>query len=242
MSGWKAKRFWKAATVVPEGAGWGVRLDGRPVKTPGKTPLVVPTEAMAAAIASEWDAQQGEVKPATMPVTRAANSALDKIAVQFDEVAAMIAAYGGTDLLCYRATGPAALVARQAAAWDPLLDWAADTLAAPLVVTAGVVPVSQPRASLDRLAEVVRAFDPFRLMALHDLVAISGSLVIGLAIVRGRISVQDGWDASRIDETWQVEAWGHDEEAAELEALKREAMDNAARFHVLCAAPPASAQ
>lgn len=234
MSGWKARRFWKSVSVVAEGAGWGVRLDARPVRTPGKTLLIVPTEAMASAIAAEWEAQKGEVRPATMPMTRAANSALDKIAVQFDEVADLIAAYGGSDLLCYRATGPAALVARQQAAWDPLLDWAAQHLGAPLRVTAGVVPVAQPQDSLDRLAALVHGFDPFRLMALHDLVSISGSLVIGLAVAQGRIDVQAGWDASRIDETWQTEQWGRDEEAAAQEALKREALEDAARFLRLC--------
>ena len=242
MGGWKAKRFWKAASVVPDGAGWAVRLDGRAVKTPAKAPLVVPTAAMAHAIAAEWDAQQGTVSPATMPVTRASNSAIDKVAVQFDEVAAMIAAYGGSDLLCYRAEGPAALVARQAAAWDPLLDWAAVVLSAPLVVTAGIVPVAQPAASLDRLAAEVRGFDPFRLAALHDLVAISGSLVIGLAIANGRIGVGDGWDASRIDETWQAEHWGLDDEAAELAALKQQALADAARFLRLCDPQEGSAQ
>lgn len=237
MSGWKAKRFWQAASVVPEGAGWGVRLDGRAVRTPAKAALVVPTEAMAQAIAAEWDAQAGEVAPATMPVTRAANSAVDKVTPQFDGVAAMLADYGGTDLLCYRAEGPEPLVARQAAAWDPLLDWAAREFGAPLTVGRGVVPVAQPAGSLERLAAAVRAHDAFRLTALHDLVAISGSLVIGLAVARGRLSAAEGWAASRIDETWQAELWGADAEAAEAETVKRAAMAEAARFLALCDAP-----
>lgn len=230
MSGWKPKRFWKNAEPVPEGAGWTVRLDGRGVKTPAKAALIVPTRAMAQAIAVEWDAQQAEVRPDTMPVTRAANSAIDKVSVQFDEVAALIAAYGGSDLLCYRAEGPAGLVARQARAWDPLLDWASATLAAPLVVTSGVVPVDQPPASLDRLSGHVRRFDPFGLTALHDLVALTGSLVIGLAVAQGRVSVAEAWDASRVDETWQAEHWGVDQDAAAIVALKRQALGDAARF------------
>lgn len=230
MSGWTAKRFWKEANVAADGAGWGVRLDGRPVKTPAKAPLIVPTRAMADAIAAEWDAQQGVVQPATMPVTRAANSAIDTVSVQFDTVADMIAAYGETDLLCYRAEGPGPLADRQAACWDPLLVWAADVLGARLRVTAGVVPVAQDNASLARLDAAVRGFNPFELAALHDLVAIPGSLVIGLAMARGRISVEAGWAASRIDETWQAEQWGIDEEAAALEGRKRQALHDAARF------------
>lgn len=234
MSGWKAKRFWTQATAEREGTGWSVRLDGRAVKTPAKAALIVPTQAMARAIAAEWDAQDGEVKPATMPVTRAANSAIDKVTPQFEAVAAMLADYGGTDLLCYRAEGPDALVARQGAAWDPLLDWAATSLSAPLVCATGVLPVAQDQASLDRLAAELQALDAFRLTALHDLVAISGSLIIGLAVARGRLSVDEGWLASRIDEHWQAEQWGADDEAAEVEAIKQAAMRDAARFLALC--------
>ena len=230
MSGWTAKRFWKEATVVADGTGWAVRLDGRAVKTPAKAALVVPTRALAQAIAAEWDAQHGVVKPATMPMTRAANSAIDKVAVQFDAVAAMLADYGGTDLLCYRAEGPADLVARQAAAWDPLLDWAAKAHGARLAVTCGVLPVAQDAAALDRLGAALRRHDPFALTALHDLVAISGSLVLGLAVAQHRLTAAEAWDASRIDETWQAEQWGRDDEAAAMEAAKRQAMLDAERF------------
>lgn len=235
MSGWKAKRFWKQATIERDGDGWGVRLDGRVVKTPSKAPLIVPTEAMARAIAVEWDAQQGEIKPATMPVTRAANSALDKVTPQYDAVAEMIAAYGGTDLLSYRAEAPSELVARQAAHWDPLLEWSASALNAPLQVTSGVVPIAQDPDALANLLAEVRRFDTFRLTAVHDLVGISGSLILGLAVAHGRISVAEAWEASRIDETWQVEQWGPDEEAAEIEAAKRLGLQQAADFLALCA-------
>ena len=242
MSGWKAKRFWSGAAVEPDGAGWGIRLDGRPVKTPAKAPLIVPTEPMAQAIAAEWDAQQGEVRPETMPLTRAANSAIDKVTPQFDAVAAMLADYGGTDLLCYRAEAPEPLIARQSAAWDPLLDWAAVELGAPLTVATGILPVAQPPDSLARLTQAVQSHDPFRLTALHDLVAISGSLVIGLAIARGRLDAAAGWEVSRIDETWQTEQWGDDDEAAAAAALKRQAMQDAARFLWLCGTATVPAQ
>jgi len=213
MSGWKAKRFWTEATVRPAPGGFAIWLDARQVKTPAKAALVVPTEAMAHAIAAEWQAQEKAIDPRTMPVTRAANAAIDKVAVQFDEVAELIAAYGLSDLLCYRATGPEALAARQAAAWDPLLGWAAEALGAPLVTTHGVIPVAQPDTSAQALAGCVKALDAFRLTALHDLVSISGSLVLGLAVLHGRIDAETAWRLSRIDEEWQSELWGADEEA-----------------------------
>lgn len=230
MSGWRAKRFWKAASVEGGGDGFAVQLDGRPLRTPAKAALVVPTRAMATAIAAEWDAQGDDVDPRTMPVTRSANAAIDKVRPQHAEVAALIADYGGTDLLCYRADAPPALIARQAAAWDPLLDWAAGALGARLVVTQGVIPVAQPGAALDALMDQVAALSAFELAALHDLVSITGSLVLGLAVARGRISGQEAWDIARIDETWQIEQWGADEEAAEEAALKRAALLDAERF------------
>ena len=177
MSNWKTKRFWKEAVAEPCAGGFTVRLDARPVRTPLKAALILPTLEMAKAIAAEWDAQTGLVKPQTMPVTRAANSAIDKIVPQFAEVADLLAAYGASDLICYRATDPTALIARQAAAWDPMMAWAADGLHAPLVATAGVIHIAQDPASLDLLRAQLFALDPFRLAGIHDLIAISGSLV-----------------------------------------------------------------
>jgi chaperone required for assembly of F1-ATPase len=234
MSAWTAKRFWKQATASACAGGFTVTLDGRAVKTPAKALLVVPTLAMAEAIALEWDAQEGVIKPDSMPVTRAANSALDKVAPQFAEVAALLAAYGETDLLCYRATGPEELIDRQAQGWDPLLEWAAKTYGAPLLVTAGVIHITQPAASVRALSQAVHGFDNFRLAALHDLIAISGSLVLALAVTSGRLTAAEAWDLSRIDESWQNELWGVDEEAAKLEAFKREALLGAERFFGLC--------
>lgn len=234
MSAWAAKRFWKQATAEACEGGYTVKLDGRAVKTPAKRPLVVPTLAMAQAIAAEWDAQQGLVKPDTMPLTRAANSALDKVAVQFAEVAGLLAAYGETDLLCYRATGPEALIARQAAGWDPVLAWCAQELGASLRVTAGVVPVDQDPVALARLSARVHAFTPLQLAAVHDLIAISGSLVLGLAVSMRHLTVDQAWSLSRIDESWQNEQWGIDEDAAALEAFKQSALNDAERFYGLC--------
>ena len=234
MSVWSARRFWKDATVHAEDGGFAVYLDTRPVRTPLKAPLVLPTEGLAHAVAAEWQAQEGKVNPATMPFTRTANSAIDTVAPQFEAVAAMLAAYGETDLLCYRATGPAALIDRQAAAWDPLLDWTAKDLHAPLRTTAGVMHVDQPAASLATLGAAVRTLSPFQLAAFHDLVAISGSLVLALAVVHGRLTADQAWALSRIDEDWKIEQWGADEEAAEIAVLKHAALLQADRFYGLC--------
>jgi chaperone required for assembly of F1-ATPase len=234
VTGWSAKRFWTEVSLRQEGEGFAVLLDDRPVRTPLKAPLILPTEALAREVAAEWQAQSGTVRPATMPYTRTANSATDSVSRAFDAVAAMLSAYGGTDLLCYRATGPADLIARQAAGWDPLLDWAATALLAPLHSTAGVMHVDQPEDSLAVLDAAVRSLTPFQLAAFHDLVALSGSLVLALAVSRGRLTAEAAWQLSRIDETWQAEVWGADEEAAETAARKQGEFLQAARFFALC--------
>lgn len=234
MSGWKAKRFWKAATAEACDGGFTVRLDGRAVKTPAKAAFVMPTLAMAQAAAVEWDAQQGVVKPDTMPVTRAVNSAIDKLVPQFDAVVGLLAAYGASDLLCYRATGPEGLVARQTAGWDPLLDWAAQALNAPLRVTQGIVHIEQPPETVAQLHALTAGFTPFELAGFHDLVAISGSLVLAFAVTHGRLSANDAFGLSRIDEVWQAELWGIDDEAEALDLSKRQAYLEASRFFTLC--------
>lgn len=230
MSGWKAKRFWAEARTAEAPGGWEVRLDGRPVRTPAKAPLVLPTRALAEAIAEEWDEQKDEIDPRRMPLTRAANAAIDKVAVQRDEVVAMLAAYGETDLLCHRADHPEELVRRQRESWDPLLAWAAAALGASLAVTEGVIGVAQPAESLDRLRAEVDALDPFELTAFHDLVALSGSLIIGLAALKRAESAETLWRASRLDEEWQAELWGSDAEAAEAAEEKRAAFFRAIRL------------
>lgn len=232
MSEWKLKRFWTdaGADEAPGEAGFRVLLDGRPVRTPAKALLAVPTRDMALAIAAEWDAQEEKIDPTTMPMTRAANAAIDKVAVQHAEVADMLAAYGDSDLLCYRADGPEALVARQATAWDPALDWAATELGARLEVFAGVIHAPQPPEALARLSARVHGFSPFQLAAFHDLVSLSGSLVLGFAAAADWREAEAIWTMSRIDEDWQEEQWGHDEEAAEAADIKRRAFLDAKRF------------
>jgi len=237
MSGWTLRRFWKETVVVELPGGFGVALDGRPIRTPGKVALLLPTAALAQWIAEEWAAQEGEVRPLTMPATRTANSAVDKVTPQKAAVEAMLAGYGGTDLLCYRAERPEALVLRQAEGWDRWLDWAESRFGARLHTTRGVMPVAQEPAALSRLAQAVEAFDPFALAAFHDLVTLSGSLVLALAVAEGALEPGSGWQLSRLDEDWQAEQWGEDDEAMQAAGLKRADFLHAARFLSLCAAP-----
>lgn len=236
MSEWALKRFWKDATVEAVDGGFAVKLDGRGVKTPAKTPLVVPTEALAEAIAQEWRDQEEKVDPTKMPFTKTSNSALDKVTLQHAEVADMLAAYGDSDLLCYRAEAPDELVARQCARWDPLLDWTQEVFGARLAPRAGVIHAPQDAAALQALTAEVHAMTPFQLAAFHDLVAMSGSLVLALAVTRGRLEAEEAWALSRLDESWQEEQWGVDEEAAETAALKQGEFNHAARYHALASA------
>ena len=227
MSEWKAKRFWKTATVHASSDGFGVRLDERPVKTPAKRPLVLPTLGFAEAIAREWDAQDTQIDPLSMPFTRSANAALDKVMPQKAEVADMLAAYGDSDLLCYRADYPQALVERQAAQWDPILDWAEETLNARLHVRTGVMHAPQDPVALERLSERVHAMTIFELAAFHDLVSLSGSLILGFAAAHDLCAPEAIWDISCLDEKWQAEEWGKDDEAEAVAALKEQAFIHA---------------
>lgn len=230
MTDWAPKRFWTQAVAVDRDTGFSVELDGRPVKTPYKQALILPTRAMAEAMAAEWQAQTDLIDPTTMPVTRAANSAIDKVAAQHGDVVDLLAAYGENDLLCYRAAHPEELVAQQAAAWDPWLAWSAQALDAPLHVTTGVMPVDQPPASLARLRARVAQFDNFALTGFYDLVQLSGSLVLAFAVAKGKLTAENAWPISRIDEDFQISQWGDDEEAAEVAAIKRQAFIDGAAF------------
>lgn len=229
-SEWKARRFWKSAAVQETRNGWEIALDGRALRTPGKLALALPSAALAAEIAAEWDAQAEIIDPNTMPLTRAANSAIERVTPQFEAVALMLAEYGGTDLLSYRADAPEELVRRQAQGWDPLIDWAAVELHAPLRITHGVLPVPQDESALLKLRAEVMALDVFGLTALHDLVTLPGSLVLGLAVIKGRLDADTSHALSRIDEEYQSESWGRDEEADEAALARLQQMRNAQSF------------
>lgn len=207
-----AKRFYKQVTVGAEGGKYRILLDGRPLRTPAKALLELPVEAAAEALAAEWRAQGDKVNPAQMPLTRLANTAIDRISGNRNAVIDEICRYGASDLLCYRADGPDALVARQAAAWDGLLDWLAEAHAVRLAVTTGIVFIEQEAEDLARLRRIVEGFDDFTLVGLHTLTTIAGSCVIGLAVVAGRLSAPEAAALSSIDETFQAELWGEDAE------------------------------
>jgi chaperone required for assembly of F1-ATPase len=223
-SEWKAKRFWTEVKIVPEDGGFVIELDGRRVKTPAKAGLTLPTQAMAQAVAAEWDAQQGEVNPLTMPVTRSANAAIDKVAHQHGEVADMLAAYGDSDLLCYRAEAPEELVQRQAAEWNPALDWADEILGVRLSARAGVIHHAQEPGDLARL-------NMYQMAAFHDLVSLSGSLILGFGAALDWREPDAIWALSQLDERWQVEQWGPDEDAQAMTEIKRQAFLHAKRFY-----------
>ena len=224
------KRFWKDVIVAKEDRGWGVALDTRPVRTPARAPLVVPTEALADAIADEWRGIAGEVDPRAMPLTGLANAAIDRVAPERQAFAAGLARYAEADLDCYRAEGPRGLVERQEESWDALLAWARRRFDVDFATTCGIVHVEQPAATVDRLAHALAALDPFRLAGLSPLVTIGGSLVAALAVVEKAITPEAAWDAVSVDERWQLEQWGAETEAAAaLENRKRDFVA-AARF------------
>lgn len=230
MTGWAARRFWHETGTAEGPEGFSVTLDARPIRTPAKTLLALPTRALAEALAAEWAAQDEAIRPETMPLTRLANSALDQVAPQHAAVADIVAAYGETDLLCYRADAPEELARRQAAAWDPLLEWACERYGAGLATTTGVVPILQPEAALARLRAAVAATTPWELAALHEFVSHTGSLVLGLALLEGASDPDTAWRISRLDEDWQITQWGRDDEAEAALAHRRAEFDAAVRF------------
>lgn len=227
------KRFYKTVTVEARNGAYAVLLDGRPIRTPGKRALDVPAEPLARAIADEWEAQGERIDPATMPLTRLANTAIDAVADRHAEVAADIVAFAGSDLLCYRAEAPEALVERQRKAWDPVLAWAREELDAVFVLREGVMPVEQPASALEAVARAVSVYDPLRLSALHVMTTITGSALLALAHVRGRLGAEEAWTASLVDEDWQRELWGLDVEAEAVRRHKHAEFAAASRFALL---------
>jgi chaperone required for assembly of F1-ATPase len=221
------KRFYKEAAA---GAAGEVTLDTRAVKTPARNPLALPTPALAEAIAAEWNAQGEEVRPRTMPLTGLANAAIDRVAPDKEAFAAGLASYGESDLLCYRAEAPAALVARQAAEWDPLLAWARRRYDVDFEIVAGVIHRPQPAATVARLQHAVVSRTAWELAALSPLVTLSGSLVIALALAEEAAALDAAWAAATLDESWQAEQWGEDEEAAARLEARRAEFEAADRF------------
>jgi len=211
------KRFYK--TVAAEGR--SLRLDDRVLKTPRGAPLDLPTQALAEAIAEEWRVQGEDIDPQSMPLTKLANTAIDGVVPRRDEVIAEIGAFAKHDHLCYRTDKPAELARRQREAWDPLLDWAAGRYGAPLMTAHGVTSIAQPESSLSALRKAVEVFDPFVVSALHVIASICGSLVLALAVADGRLSAEEAFALSQVDERFQAEKWGLDSEA-EMRAKRLE--------------------
>jgi chaperone required for assembly of F1-ATPase len=224
------KRFWKDVAVERGDGGWGIRLDSRPVKTPARVALSVPTKALAEAIADEWRSVGETIDPRAMPLTGLANAAIDRVAPDRQAFADGLARYAEADLACYRAEGPRPLLDRQERSWDELLSWGRRRFDVDFATTSGLLHVPQPPPTVERLAHAVAALDAFRLAGLSPLVTIGGSLVAALAVLEKALTPDQAWDTVSIDERWQLEQWGGDAEAeASLENRRRDFLA-AARF------------
>jgi chaperone required for assembly of F1-ATPase len=221
------KRFYERATVVPEGDGYAVRLDDKPVRTPAGRELVTPTAALGQALAAEWDAQREVIDPSAMPLTRLVNSIIDGVADRAAPVKAEVEKYLGSDLVCYRADAPRGLVERQTQHWDPIVGWARDALGANFAVGEGVMHVAQPQAALAAAAAAIPA-DPWRLGAVHAVTTLTGSALIALALANARLSADEAWAAAHVDEDWNIAQWGRDDEAMARRAFREAELKAAA--------------
>ena len=231
MTDWRnLKRFYNEAAAIKVDDGFTVVLDGKPVKTPGKRNLVVPFEAVAEAIAGEWQEQGDIIDVPAMAMLRLAATSIDRVAINRSEVDAVTLKFAETDLLCYRAEEPPELVARQEEFWQPLLDWAASNLQAPLVITEEIVPVVQPQEALNGLAAALTALSNLEVTAVSGIAAATGSLVIGFAVKHGRLSPEEAANIGLLDELFQMEQWGEDEITQERHAAIRQEINESARF------------
>ena len=224
------RRFWKEARAVERDGGWGVDLDGKPLRTPAREPLIVPTKSLAEAISAEWNGVEEKIDPGALPLTGLANAAVDRVAPDKEAFAQDLARYAEADLACYRVEGPSALVDRQVESWDALLGWGRRRFDVDFRTTSGIVHVDQPVATIDRLSQAVAALDPVRLAGLSPLVTISGSLLAALGVLEGAFTSEQAWEAVTVEDHWQLEQWGSDAEAeAALDNRRRDFMA-AARF------------
>ncbi|HTR85056.1 MAG TPA: ATP12 family protein [Reyranella sp.] len=229
------KRFYKDTAIDNADGGWRVLLDGRPMRTPAKTVLVVPTRPLGEAVAQEWAEvpEKADINVALLPMTRLAATGLDRVTTQRAKVIEDTAKYAASDLLCYRATDPESLVKRQHEVWQPLLDWAAERYGARLALAEGTTFVTQPAAALAALEAAVAAHGDFALAALYNLTHILGSVVIALAVSEGRITAEQAFAAGQLDELYQIERWGEDPIATHRHAGMVKDVEAAARFLAL---------
>ncbi|HWY66722.1 MAG TPA: ATP12 family protein [Rhizomicrobium sp.] len=224
------KRFYKDVSVKARDGGHAILLDGKPVRTPGGNALELPTEKLASAIAAEWRGQGDEIVPTTMPLLRLANTVIDGVAANRDEVIGAILRFGENDLICYRAHQPPDLVARQKAGWDPVLDWLAQRHGAKLLVSHGLNHVEQPQAAMAVLRRLLEGLDGFTLAGLHVIASVTGSLALALTVLDDALSGARAFELSRIDEAYQAEKWGQDAEAAKRTAALAHELDKAAEL------------
>jgi chaperone required for assembly of F1-ATPase len=234
------KRFYDTAAVVPPDearSGYRIALDGGIVRTPRKSALELPTRGLADAVAAEWSTQGSYIDPTSMPLTRLANSIIDGVIGREAEVRADILEYAATDLLCYRAEGPAGLVQRQERVWDHVLAWARGTFGARFVLTAGVMPVTQAAYALERIAQALETLDAWRLASVHAMTTLTGSALLALAHASRELSAAEAWAAAHLDEDWQIEQWGEDKEARERREQRWREMQAASRLLALVDVP-----
>jgi len=219
------KRFYTAVTVEEDAGTFAVRLDGKPVRTPGRAVLALPTQAAAKLVADEFEAQAEVIDPMTMPVLRLVNTAIDGVAVDPQAVIEDVLRFASSDLLCYRADGPEGLVARQNAAWDPVIDWAQAKLGARFNLAEGVIHVEQPREAIAAVGlQLNQRPEPLRLAAIHVMTSLTGSALLALAVDMGELSVEQAWTAGHVDEDWQIDHWGQDSEAVARRAFRKRDM------------------
>jgi len=227
------KRFYKNAAAVASDAGHAIELDGRPVKTPKRDTLYLPTAALATAVADEWNALGDTIDPARLPLTKIANTAIDGVMGREREVHDDIVRFIGNDLLFYRAEAPEGLVARQSLAWDPVLDWFVDTYDAEFRTTTGVMPIEQNLLTVAKAASALTDENALTLTPLHVMTTLTGSALLAIAHKRGHIGIDEVWNAAHVDEDWQIEHWGEDAEATERRAIRRNELEAAACFLAL---------
>ena len=221
------KKFYKLASVTDE---LGIALDGRGVKTPMKAKLVLPSRALADAVAAEWNAQVDVINPAAMPLTKLANTAIDRAGGERAFVAGQVVEFSGSDLVCYRADEPEALAILQATAWDPVIRWADVAMNAKFKVVAGVMHQAQSPATIVAVEKHVAGQDEFRLTVAHNLTTLTGSALLGLMLVAGAIAPEAAWAAAHVDEDFQIAVWGTDEEAAQRRVWRKIDFDGSLQF------------
>ena len=224
------KRFYKTVTIAEEDGGFVVKLDDHRLKTPEKKPLIIPTRAMTEVVKEEWDSQEDSIDPARMPMTKLLNTMLDRVEARRDEIIEDLVRFGGNDQLCYRANSPEDLVHRQETVWTPLLNWVKDHYDIHLKVTSGVLHMAQEPDELLKIRKILEGMDSYELTALHNITTLTGSLTIGLGLHAGKIDMEEAWKAGQLDETYQAEKWGKDEEAEQRRRQIKAELGDAVRF------------